>query len=225
MSIKAFLVLILLSGFCYAQKTVTPTWVRSAIRDTAITERNARATADNLLLAKSAFADSFLANINRTSIAQIKEVSDYEPVIADSSILLYSGGVWSVFDLGQALVALDANAIVITYPDANTINFNDVDAILLDPATLEIDGSNKLSGVHNFFTGIDSIHYGQDSIVVPHGVGSTPSYVDIQLMSDSFGYRTWVNVIGATTFSVKRNTLTVLDTPTSYIKFKWMAKK
>jgi hypothetical protein len=120
------------------------------------------------------------------------------------------------------------SGINITYPDANTIAFGG-DAISLDPTTLEINGSNKLTVVgsiqSNFFTGEDSIHYGQDSIVITHGVGSTPQFVCIQEMSDNFGYRIWVNVIGATTFSVKRNDPTSIENPTTFIKFKWMAYK
>lgn len=81
---------------------------------------------------------------------------------------------------------------------------------------------NKLTT--HFFTGTDSIHYGQDSIVVSHGVGSTPQFISIQLTSDSFGFPIWVNTIGATTFAVKRSDVG-LETITSYIKFKWMAYK
>ena len=78
-------------------------------------------------------------------------------------------------------------------------------------------------GVH-FKIGTDSIHYGADSIVVTHGVGSTPSFVSIQLTSNSFGFPIWVNTIGGTTFAVKRDN-TGLSTITTYIKFKWMAYK
>jgi hypothetical protein len=97
--------------------------------------------------------------------------------------------------------------------------------IIVDNGTaLKYTNVEDMFGAY-FYTGTDSIHYGQDSIVVTHGVGSTPRFVSIQLMSDNFGYRTWVNVIGATTFSVKRNSSVWIETPTTYIKFKWMAYK
>jgi len=225
-TIISILIILLLTGVIYSQNRL--------VRQSELVDSLAK------YLAEEAYADSFLANINRTSIDQIKEVQDYEPVMQDSTGFLYVSGVWTMFDFGQALVAAMASAVVITYPDANTISFNDVDQIVLDPADLEIDGSNQLSIVGgaplaqtafadslnaNFYTGTDSIHYGQDSIVVTHGVGSAPSFVDIQEMSDAFGFRIWVNVIGATTFSVKRNDPTVLEEPTTYIKFRWLAYK
>ena len=216
---KKFIFLLFLPFVLNAQiiKTVTPTWVRNVTGDSL----DAR----------------FGAQLDMTDL---KEVSEYEPVMQDSSIVLYNSGTWSIFDLGQALVALAQSTVSITYPDANTIDFNNNDQILLDPLTLEIDGSNQLTIVGgaplaqtafddslnaNFFTGIDSIHYGADSIVVTHGVGIAPSFVDIQEMSDGFGYRIWVNVINAATFSVKRNSSVVLEEPTTYIKFRWMAMK
>lgn len=81
---------------------------------------------------------------------------------------------------------------------------------------------NKLTT--HFFAGTDSIHYGADSIVVSHGVGSTPTFVAIQLISDGFGFQTWVSGINSLTFYVRRSD-TGLKTITSYIKFKWMAYK
>lgn len=75
-----------------------------------------------------------------------------------------------------------------------------------------------------FYTGTDSIHYGKDSIVVAHGVGSTPSFVSIQLVSDGFGFQTWVSGINSLTFYVRRSD-TGLKTINSSIQFKWMAKK
>ena len=81
---------------------------------------------------------------------------------------------------------------------------------------------NKLTT--HFFTGTDSIHYGADSIVVSHGVGSTPTFVAIQLISDGFGFQTWVSGINSLTFYVRRSDVG-LETITSYIKFKWMAYK
>jgi len=212
---KIFLLVVILSAFGYAQMA-NPVFTKKQ-RDSL-----------NTKLAEIAFADSFANNMNRTSIAQIKEVSEYEPVIQDSSMLLYNSGTWSIFDLGQALVALAQNTVTITYPDANTIDFNNNDQILLEQTTLAINGNNELSVVDlSAFikTGIDSIRYGVDSVVVPHGVGSAPSFVSIQLMSDGFGFRTWVNVIGATTFSVKRNSSVYIETPSTYIKFRWLAYK
>lgn len=71
-------------------------------------------------------------------------------------------------------------------------------------------------------SGTDSIHYGQDSIVVTHGVGSTPRFISIQLVSDGFGFQTWVSGINSLTFYVRRSD-TGLKTITSSIQFKWMA--
>ena len=95
--------------------------------------------------------------------------------------------------------------------------------VIQDSLVLDI-AENKLTT--HFFTGTDSIHYGQDSIVVTHGVGSAPQYVSIQVISNSFGYPVWVNEnsIGSTTFAVKRSGVG-LETISSYIKFKWMAYK
>ena len=73
-------------------------------------------------------------------------------------------------------------------------------------------------------TGTDSIHYGQDSILVSHGVVSIPSFVSIQLVSDGFGFQTWVSGINSLTFYVRRSD-TGLKTINSSIQFKWMAKK
>lgn len=74
------------------------------------------------------------------------------------------------------------------------------------------------------YTGTDSIHYGQDSIVVTHGVGSTPRFISLQLTSDSFGFPIWVSGTNSLTFYVRRSDVG-LETITSYIKFKWMAYK
>jgi hypothetical protein len=86
------------------------------------------------------------------------------------------------------------------------------------------DASDDVSLTANFFTGTDSIHYGADSIVVPHGVGSVPQFVSIQLTSDSFGFPIWVSGINSLTFYVRRSDIR-LETIDSYIKFKWMAYK
>lgn len=83
---------------------------------------------------------------------------------------------------------------------------------------------NANSLATNFFVGTDSIHYGKDSIVVAHGVGSTPSFISIQLVSDGFGFQTWVSGINSLTFYVRRSD-TGLKTINSSIQFKWMAKK
>lgn len=72
--------------------------------------------------------------------------------------------------------------------------------------------------------GEDSIHYGADSIVVSHGVGSTPTFVVIQLISDGFGFQTWVSGTNSLTFYVRRSD-TGLKTINDSIKFKWMAYK
>lgn len=133
--------LLVISVHAQSQKTVTPNWVKSVARDTATALRAEIA----LKMNSSAFADSFDNRFSATSIAAIKEVAEYGRVIADSSILLYSGGVWSIFDLSEALSATANNAINITYPDANTISFNDTNVLLLDPLTLEINGSNQLT--------------------------------------------------------------------------------
>jgi len=133
--------LLVISVHAQSQKTVTPNWVKSVAQDTATALRAEIA----LKMNSSAFADSFDNRFSATSIAAIKEVAEYGRVIADSSILLYSGGVWSIFDLSEALSATANNAINITYPDANTISFNDTNVLLLDPLTLEINGSNQLT--------------------------------------------------------------------------------
>lgn len=75
-----------------------------------------------------------------------------------------------------------------------------------------------------FYTGTDSIHYGKDSIAVAHGVGSTPSFISIQLVSDGFGFQTWVSGINSLAFYVRRSD-TGLKTIDSSIRFKWMAYK
>ncbi len=133
--------LLVISVHAQSQKTVTPNWVKSVAQDTATVLRAEIA----LKMNSSAFADSFNNRFSATSIAAIKEVAEYGRAIADSSILLYSGGVWSIFDLSEALSATANNAINITYPDANTISFNDTNVLLLDPLTLEINGSNQLT--------------------------------------------------------------------------------
>ena len=120
----------------------------------------------------------------------------------------------------------------VALPQTKTVSPAWVKARILDSLTVvrssiatKLTASNfdDSLGIH-FKTGTDSIHYGADSIVITHGVGSTPSFVSIQLTSNSFGFPIWVNTIGGTTFAVKRDN-TGLSTITTYIKFKWMAYK
>lgn len=92
----------------------------------------------------------------------------------------------------------------------------------LEATVITTDTTGLLAA--NFFTGTDSIHYGKDSIVVAHGVGSTPSFISIQLVSDGFGFQTWVSGINSLAFYVRRSD-TGLKTITSSIQFKWMAYK
>lgn len=60
-------------------------------------------------LSTLAFPSLFSSNFNATSFSQIKEIAEYEPVLQDSSMLLYVGGVWTVFDLGEALLNITSN--------------------------------------------------------------------------------------------------------------------
>jgi hypothetical protein len=89
---------------------------------------------------------------------------------------------------------------------------------------LVADTSSDNITTSDLIAGTDSIHYGEDSIVVSHGVGSTPQFVVIQLVSDGFGFQTWVSGINSLTFYVRRSD-TGLKTITSSIQFKWMAYK
>lgn len=119
----------------------------------------------------------------------------------------------------RASIALKLNASDTTSL-SNRINLK-ASLTVTDSLASDI-AENKLTT--HFFTGTDSIHYGQDSIVVSHGVGSTPRFISIQLVSDGFGFQTWVSGINSLTFYVRRSD-TGLKTINSSIQFKWMAYK
>lgn len=74
--------------------------------------------ADSIYILGGSIQDLISDSISNTivSMDRIQEVADYEPVIQDSSILLYNGGVWSIFDLGAALAGIVAGTP--TLPDS-----------------------------------------------------------------------------------------------------------
>lgn len=120
-----FFFILTLAGYAQPSKTVTPTWVKSQITDSLNAIRTLIGTGGIVLpdsvFYESQFPDSFDTRFNSTSIGQIKEINDYEPVIADSSILLYSGGVWSIFDLSEALANISSQSSANWKTDNTTI--------------------------------------------------------------------------------------------------------
>jgi len=73
---------------------------------------------DSIYILGGSIQDLISDSISNTivSMDRIQEVADYEPVIQDSSILLYNGGVWSIFDLGATLAGIVAGTP--TLPDS-----------------------------------------------------------------------------------------------------------
>lgn len=105
-------------------------------QDALISGTNIRTVNGNSLLGSGNIA--IAAGVDTNVVVDIVE----QFMIDSSYTSIYSG------DSTDALLTLAATAlqdVAITYPDANTISFGDNVAIQLDPATLEINGTDQLS--------------------------------------------------------------------------------
>lgn len=74
--------------------------------------------ADSIYILGGSIQDLISDSVSNETVSmdRIQEVVDYEPAIQDSSILLYNGGVWSIFDLGATLAGIVAGTP--TLPDS-----------------------------------------------------------------------------------------------------------
>lgn len=74
--------------------------------------------ADSIYILGGSIQDLISDSVSNETVSmdRIQEVVDYEPAIQDSSILLYNGGVWNIFDLGAAFAGIVAGTP--TLPDS-----------------------------------------------------------------------------------------------------------
>jgi len=77
-----------------------------------------------------------------------------------------------------------------------------------------------------YFSGTDSIAYGDAYVDITHSCGFTPLIKNIYVtpQATTFGYPYWISNVGATTFRINRGT-TGMDAITDKITFSWMIRK